>query len=404
MKDNDLCIWGDNWCIEDDKAWFVCGQRNILCCLDMKTNRCELLVSIPDTSVSTFRWTPRCMKYQNYIYCMPDYGVSIWIYDVGDGRFDEMYIDNPDKKSLQVHNFWEHSNKIYAVSYRLKQVIEINPLEKKIENYYPICKEGSIGASVKAGSSIYILFGEIGEIYQFDLETKEIFAHKLPKTGRRFINLCLAGKEFWLGGYRKEIYIWDTDKNTVKIIDGFPKDFGMYDFTKETDGNADSVSDEYEFGAFIIPIVVEQNIWFIPYCTNKIVYINKETRRIQAFEIEEENETKESILTRTSLGYKYLLDYVKDDRYIGLYSLKNNCILEIDTAELKYEYRHYEYSVSDRCIEQYASQKDFVFYESDAIGREAYRKIICWKSNNERDVNERCIGNEIYMKIAYDCV
>lgn len=403
MNDSDLCIWGDNWWIEDDKAWFVCGQRNILCCSDMKTNKCELSVRIPDTS-SSGRLTPFCIKYRNYIYCMPVYGRNIWIYDVDNGRFDEICINNPDKKSLFIRNFWEYGNKIYVVSCGLNQVVEINPLEKKIENYYPIGKSYSIGNSARAGSAIYTLSEETDEIYRFDLETKEIFVHKLPETGRKFTNLCFDGEVFWLDGYRKEIYVWDKDDNTIKTIDGFPTDFGIYNFEKDTDGIPDCISDEYGLRIFLYSATVGQNVWFIPYQTNKIVYINKETCRLQAFEIEEENETKESILARTGLSYKYLIDYVKDDRYIGLYSIKNNCILEIDTAELKYEYKHYEYYIGDRYAKEYAGMRNFIFAESDAWGREVYISMMYRKNDEAHDLNAKCIGNEIYRKITYDGV
>lgn len=402
MKVSDLCIWGDNWWIEDDNAWFVCGQRNILCRIDMKTKKCELSVPIPDASDAKFRLTPLCMKYRNYIYCMPANGMGIWAYDVEDGGFDEICIKNPDKKPIGIGGFWEYGGKIYAVSVELRQIIEINPFENKVGNYYPIGKGCITGGGVKAGSSIYILFGEAGEIYQFDLEAKEIFAHKLPETGRRFTSLCFDGKRFWLGGYRKEVCIWDKDENTAKIIGGFPESFGVYNFKKDTDGRLDCITEEYGRSTFECLAAVGQNIWLIPFMTNKIVYINKETYGIKAFEIEEEDETKESILARKNLGYKYLLEYVKDERYIGLYSIKNNCILEIDAEALKYEYKQYEYHIGDKCLKEYSEACGGIFHEGDALDRLSYGRLFSSRYGRTQGMALENIGAEIYKKISCD--
>lgn len=48
-------------------------------------------------------------------------------------------------------------------------------------------------------------------------------------------------------------------------------------------------------------------------------------------EIEEEHETEESLMKRGN-AFKYMYEYIRQNRYIGVYSNKNQNIFEIDTS------------------------------------------------------------------------
>lgn len=399
MKNNELIIWGDNWWVEKDNVWFVWGMQNIICCLDLKTMICELVVNIPNKLQQKFRANPFCIKYQDDLYCMPIYGESIWIYNTISRELYEIFIDNQDKKLLNIRDFWKFDNKIYVVSNGLGQIIEISPKDKKIINYYQLSKKYSVTKSIKVDSVIYCLFEEIGEVYQFDLITKRIVKYKLPDIGRKFNTICFDGKKFWLSGYHKEIYVWDQKKNEISILDKFPRGFGMYDFTRETDGKVDITTEKFEKFTCLFSVVIGQKVWFISYHANKILYVDQVTNQIEAFEIEEENETKESLLVKNRLGCKYLLDYVKDSRYIGLFSVKNECILEIDTIEMKYKYKYYNYHINDRCVEECANFCNFTFNELNVWEREIYKRVLYLRNNDTHNVNVNCIGTEVYKRI-----
>lgn len=89
-------VWSDNWWVEDNKAWFVGGNYNILFCCDLISSRCEAVACIPTESKSKFRRNPLCIKSKNYVYCMPDIGSSIWIYDIKKDNIHEILCDNPE--------------------------------------------------------------------------------------------------------------------------------------------------------------------------------------------------------------------------------------------------------------------------------------------------------------------
>ena len=77
---------------------------------------------------------------------------------------------------------------------------------------------------------------------------------------------------------------------------------------------------EYELPAFLFSVVAGDYVWFIPFQTNKIMYADKKTCQLHVFEADGENETKQSLLGRIALGSKYILEYVRENRYIGLFS------------------------------------------------------------------------------------
>lgn len=401
--DDGLFIWGDNWWIEGDKAWFVWAMENILFCINLDTNRCEAAVCIPDKNPHTFRLTPYCVKSGNKVFCMPNLGKCIWIYDLECQKFTALNIDNP-KKVRFAFDFWMYAGKLWAVSSGdYGRILEININQEKIENYYTICEDDKLAKSTMVKDSIYTLTLDSNKIYEFNLRTKEKFVHILPEVRGRLWTICYSGEKFWMSGFQREIYVWDKQTNTLDKLTNFPEMFGVYDFTKETTtGEADCISKQYAYDIFHFSVAIGNKVWFIPYNANKIVYVAEGTDKLCAFEIYEENETRQSIIARTSLGYKYLLEYVKDDRYLGLFSIKNNCILEIDTLEMRYVYRQYSYcdDISATFLEECADRRNGIFKERIPWDRKVYRGLmdVQFCKNERKSANN--VGNKIYKHIV----
>jgi hypothetical protein len=342
-------LWSDNWHIEDNRAWFVSGDSDILFEVDMDKNLCISAKKIPSTEASLFRLNPRCIKLGNYVVIMPDVGDIIWLYNLDDCRFYPITIKNNANLRLSCCDFWADDNRIYAVSVGLKEILIIDLNNKKIEGYYDVVdnQNDSISGSVKVGKSIYCLSGTMGKIYKFDIHSRKITTYIFPTIKCKPNKICFDGKNFWICGNTREVYEWDKEKNEVKVFDNLPKSFGLYTYNAEGEFIVDNNKNKYDLPAFIAVVSVRNYIWFIPYQTNKIIYMEKNIYKMQVFEIEDEDETQDSLFGR-GLQSKYLYEYVRDGRYIGLFSLKNSCIIEIDTLEMKYIIK--KYSFSQQCV------------------------------------------------------
>ena len=119
-----------------------------------------------------------------------------------------------------------------------------------------------------------------------------------------------------------------------------PSDFGEYRFWLSGEKiNEEEVLDtksrKYEFPAFMNCKIVNGTVWFIPFFSNMIIYIDKTDKSIKELHIKEEVENSLSLRKRV-LNHKYLVQYIRDDRWMGLYSVKNEWVVEIDTVTKDY--------------------------------------------------------------------
>lgn len=398
-----FCFWSDNWWIENDMAWLLPGngQCNALLQMDMKKHQCNFIAELPEGIVNGFRLNPRCLKCGNEVFCMPDTSSYIWVWRLEVAQFQKIRILNPNKKRVSIVNFWKCGKYIFAVAIGLKQVIKINIQEKRIENYYDLCNDvdEKISLSIKVDEHIYIVSSVSNRIYQFDINTEDCITYTIPNVVGGLRTICSDGMNFWLSGYRKEIYIWNKESNTTEIIDNFPPQFGIYNFcgTNEPFVNYDIV--QYNTPTFVDSIILGEYIWFIPFQTNNIIYIHRETHEISVFEMDGEDETEKSINENT-MKHKYLLEYVKDNRYIGLFSLKNNCILEIDTEINRMERKSYLFS--EDCLKIILKLYDKcqrILLESEHIDRLFFEEKLMACNRIRKDNELDNIGRKIYKEI-----
>lgn len=386
-------LWGDKWGVENSTAWFVSGKFNVLFSVDMVRDCFKSVAVLPD-DINLFRRNSNCIKCENTIFCMPDKGNCIWCYDLLTGKFQKIEIANPDSISVGIGDFWRCGEILWAVSVGLRQLLEIDIKKKKVIGYYKITdqKNENIARSAKDKSNIYITSASKGRIYIFSIEKKEVKIRELPtiKSGLRTISV--DGKKVWLSGYKREIYIWNQDDNEIKVLNHFPLNFGIYNFDRKEVLLLDCEATEYNTFAFLESIDAGGSIWFIPFQTNQILYVNKNTNEIHEFEMAKEEEDEKSIKNR-EMNCKYILQYVYDDRYIGLYSLKNNMVFEIDTYTLEIKTRLISFDIN----ELVKIPNSWILNESIDAEKALYWRLI--GINRENMFGKEDVGTEIYRYI-----
>ena len=238
------------------------------------------------------------------------------------------------------------------------KIIEIDLDNKEVSNIYCLPQDDDtiVGGYVLVENNIYCVIAN--KVYCINLNSADIVKYEISAAKAGFYTIVYDGNNFWLSGFYKEIYVWNPEQGVVKIISEFPEQFGIYRF--DNDGNfltdynlVLSINpDDYEnvmaigrfvedYAFFSDSIALGKHVWFMPHRSNGIIYIDKETYEVFFMEIDEEKETEQSI-KRNLLYSKYLINYVREDRYIGVYSVKNQWIFEIDTVELCVRKRDYE--------------------------------------------------------------
>lgn len=332
-------FWGDKWAVENGTGWFVAGRFHVLFSVDMVRDHYKIVAALPG-SLNSYRQNSNCMKCENTIFCMPNNGDCIWCYDLLTLQFHKIEIVNPNCISIGIGDYWRTEGVLWAVSSGLKQILEIDIKKKRVIGYYNITdrQEDVFAKCAKDGNYIYITSASEARVYVFDIEKKEVKEHDFSGVKNGLRTISVDKEKVWLTGYNREIYIWNQVKNEIKSLRNFPSDFGIYNFNGKKRNLLDCRVKEYDTFTFLENIDAGGYIWYIPFQTNQILYVNKDTNEINVFEIEEEEENEETIKNR-KMDCKYVLQYVYEDRYIGLYSIKNEIVFEIDTKTLEVKKR-----------------------------------------------------------------
>jgi hypothetical protein len=400
MKNVKANIWGDNWIVENDTAWMVSAPYDLLFKINVSSHEYELVRKIPNDVTNLWRLNSRIIKCNNDIYCMPDFSSCIWVYNIEQDKFQKIEIDNPNNIRLSISWFWIIGDCIFAISIGLKKVIVIDSKKKKIINYYGLSDDlkESISKSILVDECIYCVSETNNQIYQFNIETKNIKVYKLPNIKGNLNRICYDGVKFWLIGNSKEIYIWNKGNGSVEIVNDLPDDFGSYRCNDLGEFYIDTERQFSDVPIFFDLIYMENHIWCIPWQTNKILYIDKNTYEVRCLEIADEEETKESFFGRACRA-KYSVEYLRNERYIGLFSFKNECILEIDTVNMKVERINYHFSKN--CMVDFGKLyggKDKIYGENykDKL---VYEGIILNDKALETKKKLRNIGLNIYNQI-----
>lgn len=386
----DTFIWSENWWIEGDNAWFIEGGCNILFCINLKTQECEEAIDIPDACSNKYKLTPYCMKHGNVVICIPGLGQYIWIYHLDDRAFSRIVLDKQEEMQWAVE-IWKWRDTVFLVLDRCNKIIELDVVEGRIINSYTICDDNVV-RSTMAEDSIFLLSSESDMIYQFECETRHVRSYKLPDIGKKYFNIIFDGETFWLSGYEKEIYKWNQANNCLTVLDHFPKSFIFYDHISMSDGELA----HNRIPTFFYVIAVGKYVWFIPTQANMIIYVDKSSDKVNTFEIYEGDETNGGVLSWTEGLFQYLWEYVREDRFIGLFSAEKNRIVEIDTEKMEYQWK--DYCIGNKCVKQCDQIFNGMYAEGHMLHYKLYKERLQVSDYFGVSLNNS-IGREIFKNL-----
>ena len=379
----------DGWYIEGDKAWFIGTEYNAIFRADLVSLKCELISHFPVENIWEPRMNPRCVKVGDYIVSLPSYQSSIFFYNIKNNSFQQIEVDIPKKTPLSIYHYWHDSERVYCFSRSLQSILTIDVKNKKVVISKRIDEQINAMYAVKVGRCIWMPNSLDNRIFSYNLDNGRVDEYVLSNVKGKLYAICYDGENFWLTGNRREIYLWKKGDASVFVIDDFPEKFAEY----VTDGkgvySTNSMNMEFKEPPFNQCLFLNGSIWCIPFQTNMILKIEKDTYTISGIG---DDETAREVLSR-EYNQKYLLEYVREGRYIGLFSLRKNSILELDTQNNRIEKREYH------LINKEMLDKDFpVVYES-GINKFFYQTILKRKESHTNKEMLRT-GRKLYNKIV----
>lgn len=328
-------LWGDNWWLEDDKAYFCPSGAAAIFCADMVEEKCELVATIPNCRFSKNRMNSYCIKYQNKIFCTPYEEKKICYYDIQKKMWENIEVDFKSRPMICLNKGMANNEKIWVMELRGEKIYQVNLASNVVEKEFEIFPKDNLftGRYIIVQHNLYCTIKE--GLCRIDMEDGSIKIYKLPDIKDELYTICYDGCNFWISGVSEIIYIWNPQSGIIKKIT---------DFIEKADNfYLDSGIIVKNIPVFADSILLGKNIWFIPLqCNAPIMYMNKEDYNMRILNIEEEQETKEELIRRGS-AFKYVIEYIRQDRFIGLYSVKNRKIFEIDTFNKSVQYKNFKF-------------------------------------------------------------
>lgn len=385
--------------VDKDLAW-GCGQKcNALFQFDLKEDSVEYLTDFPDYSIGGV-WRKRgCLRHNDDIWCFPIFGEDIWVFHLAGRELKKIDITNPQKKQLIVLDFFFYEGAVFVISCGLVQILKINANTYQVEKVWDLEQECHInvldGKSILVGNRIYML--SCGCIYEFLIPAGTLKKYQIADAEEGLFTICDDGNSFWLSGKSRALYRWDRETGKIEKRSDFPDDMGIWQFSEMGQASLDVTSEIYQNVLFDSAVFVKDKIWFIPCQANKIIYIEKDTGLLKSYEMENEEET-DATWCRTD-RYKYWLVYVREDRFIGLFSAKNQYLVEIDTELMQTNRRRFRIKDEKALWKRYLDGKVSIS-ERNPQGLSEFLFRVCHMENSEADEqNQGTVGKEIYQCI-----
>lgn len=375
-----------NWWLCGDHAYFSPIAINALFEVDIDSEKCELAALIPETDFMSFDLYSYCRKYKDILFCMPGMGESIRCYDIMKNVWDKILVSHKNELQMCLDYHQEYQNKVFLSEYRERKIYELDLDKKIVEKTYDIPNSimGFTGECIINEGKIYGVCGN--KICCINLKNDSVDVYDIVGLESDLFAFCYDGYQFWLSGYCKEIFIWNPQNGITKR---FP--------------NISIGGSEYRGGQyprFRNAVVVGEYIWFIPFKQRDILYFGLNTYEVNVLKMEAEQESEEEMENReASPMIKYNLEYVRENRFLGIYSFKFRSLFEIDTVTISVQYKNYILSEKTILIladEYYKNKK--ILLESNVTDEKAFGILL---QGNNKIVKENCkdIGKYIYNSI-----
>ena len=163
VKKSDF-VWSINWYIEGKKAWFIGAQYSAIFELDIDCAQCKLLAEIPVENLFSFRTFSCCLKKAKKLYCIPDVGKDIWIYDMEKREFRIMAMNKENRKWFRFRYLGEYNGNFVLFSTMLNKVYVLDTNRDKLVEIVDVFKEISekVANFIRVEDSLYGIVYESG--------------------------------------------------------------------------------------------------------------------------------------------------------------------------------------------------------------------------------------------------
>ena len=390
MNDNlmrKLIIKG-KWWVDGDEAYFITAGLGTLFHVDLKTCQCEFLSIIPESSMIECNFHSYCRKYKDKIYYFPYKQGKICCYDLKKSTWEETVAEYEGPVMICMEFCEKEDDKIWLLEQEGKKIFQVNLENARIEQKYTVSQHTNMveGQYALVHNELYYITGS--GICCINIENHTSADYNIEGVDFQLDTICYDGQNFWISGEREIIYIWNPVQGVVKTIKNILNEYTLLDFEKKMVVPGVPL--------FSCSIFLGEYVWFIPQQINApIIYIHKDECVVHILEIAEEKETEKTLKDRGH-AFKYGVQYVRKERYIGIYSAKNQYIFEIDTENMQVKERKYVFNNRTQYMaaDAYFSERKIL---CESVGwDQIFFEILLRKGMEDKKMNFLNQGKDIY--------
>lgn len=378
-KGDGIVIRCNDVTINRDKGFFVADEWNAIFEVNFSTDIYRVLSSFPEGHIRDFRINQICVRYRDELFCFPDQGDGIWCFHLEKKEIKKIIINNPLKRRITTFRAILIEDKIYALFYGWKKIIEFNPEAKKIEGEYEYYDQAEISFTgqdfLNIKDKIYITLRNANQIIEFDVKSKDVKYYNLHSEVRGIETISYCNGLFYISECGRGIYCWEKDSNTINKIGIVPRECGycLFDINegkKEINYDNFPLNDNF---FFYRSVVVQDKIWFIPLRASRLIYMDIKTSEIKCLDNLKEYEELEKVKRE----HWYQLQYVLEERYIGLYLSNLNETIEIDAKTLNVRKRNFTFCEEyEEKISNQLYSNNTIIHEDDVHGIRGFLSYI----------------------------
>lgn len=391
-------------CKDNDDVWFIGENYSLIFQAELKDCSIKKIIRIKDEELMQFRRYWKLVKVKSKLVLIPINSDKIVIFHLDREEFSYIYLN---KSTANCMNCVKQEGRIYLISD--PEIIVIDIEKETIEEYIPIPANGKVNsmAAILVEEHIFIPLMFQAAVIDFYLPERSFSYTYLDCGANGFVAGVFDGEEIWLAGDNGNIVCWNCVSNKFTVYDQTPEDFESFNYDKKGNfvtwgsGWRPGVCFKFWYDCFLL----DKKIWFIPFLSDSLLYIDKRDHGVYKFTFDNERETEISMKNRPSR--KFMFVGIQQKRYIKIYSMKRNMIYSIDSVTLLYKEERFLIDTVDmRTIEKEFFKTLFEKGVRERVleGRNiSIEELICLVEGEGRELHEdmQCwgVGAQIYHMI-----
>lgn len=332
---------------EDDDMWFVCSGLNLLCKMDLKSEKVEVVKQVTSSTYPEQIQYSDVIKIENKIYMLPYLSSDMCEYDLEKYILKKKGMPNSAvvnfDRMIRYKEFIFLKPKCYPaiVQYNIK-TSDVTYHKKCIDRFKQISNGRPLftwGVSIR-DNLLLIASSIINKVLEFNMDTSESKVHTVGSEEMNYLGMAFDGKDYWLiPDDGKTIVKWNYETGKTTEYNDYPQNF-----IGETRG-------------FIGIVCCGEYMLAFPREANMIIKIDINTGKMSEFKVDlpyKEGERK-SCYNMYGSNYYFVKKY--DHKHVIAVTAYDNSILIINTENGECVIKKCELSID--YLRKYISKDEF---------------------------------------------